>query len=757
MRQFQNSVIRPDHNFGTAILKNRSFARFYSKNRKGRLQNNRLMKKIIPVIVLIPAIVLVSCKNIAVLSDDDTQGNGLTWSTGRIRLVDQRSNWNADIESALYWNNSPAESVNWVSVYSGDAIDLDGHFKTHIRYNIASITGCKALTLSAWVYWRGAGLTDAGVYADNDRGQVIFGLSGTTGHFKISINDNVATPGLNFVGGIYDSDVHCNSPADFPQNEWVMVTATLDGARMILYINGTEVARQNQTVTPESIGVNLFRIGSSFWNVPSLNAIISQAGVWTEALSAEDIFTMYDETKGTSSEMSLSTPFNTLFYNPLKVDYMLGDPWVIKQGNMYYYCGGSPITIIASPTISGIMAQSLHNSKVIFSGGTQNLKEIWAAELHYYQERWYVFFAARTNNTDPPDRRMYVLRSRTDNAMGDWDYMGKLNLPGNEWAIDGTFFEHNGRIFHIWSGWRDNASDGVDIWRQHLYITELKSGDPTQVKSGSTRVIISSPQYNWEKSVLPQNEGPAVVKSPAGTVYCIYSANYSGSNNYALGWLKLIGDDPMVAANWRKNPTPLLASDPEHDIYSPGHCSITKSPDGTEDWVIYHAAKAKDSGWDRNARAQKLLWVNDEPVMEKPVPLSDPEPLPSGEEVNRTLIHAEDMRLLNKAKIVTIPDGKAVTFPFSDAAIQANISIDSSGRYAIYVRHSNNAAVEKTFHLKVNDNISYTVKASRSGVVGSYTMAAILVPFNKGLNTLTFSVGYEDINIDLIILEKISD
>jgi GH43 family beta-xylosidase len=458
--------------------------------------------------------------------------------------------------------------------------------------------------------------------------------------------------------------------------------------------------------------------------------------------------TLDDEINGADETRFVS--FNDRFYNPIKVDYMLGDPWMIRQGGKYYFLH-DPISVFSTPVISGLMGYSKNGTKTIFRGATKNLTEVWASELHYYQDRWYVFFAADTNN-DNTLHRMYVVRSQTSDVMGEWDYIGKLALPDDQWAIDGTFFEHGERIFHLWSGWKD-ISEGPGVWRQHLYITELKPDDPTQVLSNN-RVMISTPTYEWETRGLPQNEGPTIVKSPAGTIYCIYSASYSGSNYYALGVLKLIGDDPMIAANWQKYPEPLLASDPANDIYSPGHCSVTKSPDGTEDWVIYHAAKAAGSGWDRNARAQKLDWVNDEPYMGKPKPLSEPQPLPSGEIVDRILIQAEDMEKGNDGmKTVNITGGKAINLADSKDSVAAVVHVEKAGRYIVNVRHTNYYNEQKTMQLKVNDLGRYIIVASRSGTIGSCTMASVIVPLESGHNMLVFSSS-DNLDIDLIILDK---
>jgi hypothetical protein len=203
----------------------------------------------------------------------------------------------------------------------------------------------------------------------------------------------------------------------------------------------------------------------------------------------------------------------------------------------------------------------------------------------------------------------------------------------------------------------------------------------------------------------------------------------------------MTGADPMDAAGWEKYASPLLSSNPQADVYGPGHCSVTTSPDGAEYWIVYHAAKAKDSEWDRNVRAQRLYWSpGGKPVTSttRADPLSREQPLPSGETVDRSLIRARDMTFLN-------------------GTLTAEFSADAAGPYAVYVRHSNFSDSQKQISLTVNGNQYLTINAYRSGSPGSgaFTMAAVLANLNTGINTLSFSVGQIDPKIDLIILEKL--
>ena len=463
---------------------------------------------------------------------------------------------------------------------------------------------------------------------------------------------------------------------------------------------------------------------------------------------------------------TVSAPFNDRFYNPIRTQFRLGDPWIIHHDGIYYYCGGG-INLFASPTLSGMQAYSNITRKSVFSPEANGVTQVWAPELHHFNNRWYIFFTATQGSDDDAhrNRRIYVLRSHDNNAMGEYEFMGKLQLPEDQWAIDGTFFEHNGRLFLIWSGWKDE-SEGIGVWRQSLYIAELQPGDPTRVLPGTARVLIAAPEYEWEQRGLSQLEGPVMVKSPGGNVYCIYSASFSRSNFYALGVLRLTGDDPMNPSHWRKRNIPLLSSDPDNDIYSPGHCSVTMSPDGTEYWVVYHAAKARGAGWDRNARVQRLLWdEHDEPYMENqagvqglPDPLWITQPLPSGETVDRIIVQAEDMAARGGTSLVQISGGgRAVSLVPDNGIITMTVAIDEEASYAVYIRHSNYHNEEERILITVNDAPPVAVAASRSGAEGSFTMAAGMVTLNSGIHTLSFSVpSYSgQMDIDCVILEKI--
>lgn len=116
------------------------------------------------------------------------------------------------------------------------------------------------------------------------------------------------------------------------------------------------------------------------------------------------------------------------------------------------------------------------------------------------------------------------------------------------------------------------------------------------------------------------NEAPQVIIKDK-TVNLVYSASGSWDNDYALGLMTLdVADDPLEKANWQKKPEPIFQQ--TNTVYGPGHNGFAKSKDGSEDWLIYHAARWDHSGWDRSIRLQKFGWDQEDKILLEP-PLDD--------------------------------------------------------------------------------------------------------------------------------------
>jgi len=320
-----------------------------------------------------------------------------------------------------------------------------------------------------------------------------------------------------------------------------------------------------------------------------------------------------------SDNVTKSSPEIRTFTNPVVSDG--ADPWVIKHENYYLYCFSTGDKIWISKT-NNLHEIGTADPVLIWQPekGQMYSENLWAPELHYIDGKWYVYVAA--DNGMNTNHRMYVLENPDTNPLGNYVLKGKISDSIDRWAIDGTVLEHNEKLYFLWSGWA-----GTTNVQQNLYIAPMSN--PWTINGD--RILISEPEYSWEIIGNPLiNEGPEVLIKN-GIIHIIYSASGSWTGDYCLGQLTFTGTDILSRKSWSKKNQPVFAK--TDSVFGPGHASFVASPDGREDWIIYHAAKRKGSGWDRNIRMQKFEWNEDHsPDFGCPVPVNIPLSLPSGSE-----------------------------------------------------------------------------------------------------------------------------
>lgn len=106
-------------------------------------------------------------------------------------------------------------------------------------------------------------------------------------------------------------------------------------------------------------------------------------------------------------------------------------------------------------------------------------------------------------------------------------------------------------------------------------------------------------------------------RNPEGEVFLFYSASGCWTDEYNIGVLQLRKDNPLDRGSWIKHEDPVFEKSEANNVYGPGHNSIFKSPDGTEDWILYHAndEPGEGCGESRKPRMQKFSWENGFPVL----------------------------------------------------------------------------------------------------------------------------------------------
>ncbi len=296
------------------------------------------------------------------------------------------------------------------------------------------------------------------------------------------------------------------------------------------------------------------------------------------------------------------------------------DPHVFLHSDGYYYMVATVpdydcIELRRGKTIGDL---SSGQKKVIWkkhSSGEMGA-HIWAPEIHNIDGKWYVYFTSAPAE-DIWKIRPYVLECDDQNPLtGDWEEKGQIKPNRKHFSLDATTFAHKGKRYYVWTERGDAPYDGTNI-----YIAEMDS--PTSFIGEP--VMLTYPDFEWETRGYRVNEAPAVLIWK-GKVYMTYSASATDAN-YCLGMLTADADSDLLdVKSWSKSKEPVLKSDPENDVYGPGHNCFTTTPDGKKVILVYHARDYEKiqgdplHNPDRATRAQELKWDADgNPVFGPPV------------------------------------------------------------------------------------------------------------------------------------------
>ncbi|MGM0148562.1 glycoside hydrolase family 43 protein [Enterococcus sp. AZ162] len=421
------------------------------------------------------------------------------------------------------------------------------------------------------------------------------------------------------------------------------------------------------------------------------------------------------------------------------------DPWILQTESYFYYTKttGNNLTLWRAENLSLVAT----GEKKIIWEIPEEFESIWAPELHYLDDRWVMYFAA---NHPSETHRMYALvNHQKDPYMGEWQ-LEEIKGMDDKFAIDGTVLEINDKRYFLWSGW-----EGYENIAQNLYLAEMVS--PTKVV-GEKR-LISKPEYEWEMRQTPLiNEAPQVITKDK-TVNLVYSASGSWDNDYALGLMTLdVADDPLEKANWQKEPEPIFQQ--TNTVYGPGHNGFAKSKDGSEDWLIYHAARWDHSGWDRSIRLQKFGWDQEDKVLlEAPLDEWHVQALPKAEP-NRMRLPAS--RALLEGDLAIVEDEEALSkkvvqgFESTTDKIIFTPQIEESDEFLVI------AYVKTTDYLSLNDPIQVKIETKQASHVVDvypseyYQPLQVRMKLPKGSQEITLSseIGVDTLSIDRLEIVK---
>ena len=309
------------------------------------------------------------------------------------------------------------------------------------------------------------------------------------------------------------------------------------------------------------------------------------------------------------------------------------DPYAVKAPDgCYYFTASYPafgdaehgydrIILRKSETVADLAtAEEKTLWKAPASGSCS--RHIWAPEIHFIGGKWYIFFAAG-NSDDVWHIRPYVLCCLGDDPYNDeWGSPVRMEASDSDeqsfrsFSLDMTYFSHRNKHYVIWAEIIGDSS---------LFMAEINPAEPWKLTT--LPILLTKPEYDWEKVRFRVNEGASVLKTD-DKIYVFFSASGTGSE-YCIGRLRASVDaDLMEPSSWYKLPCPVLSTEDLTGESGPGHNSFVTDENG-ELLLVYHARPAShldgscgtftdDPLYDpcRHARIRRVRFSSDgEPVL----------------------------------------------------------------------------------------------------------------------------------------------
>ncbi len=307
------------------------------------------------------------------------------------------------------------------------------------------------------------------------------------------------------------------------------------------------------------------------------------------------------------------------FMNPIGPK---ADPFMTYYHGRYYLVEANGDNTIRMRSAASIGSLYGATPQIIWTENDPSRnQDIWAPSFFTFNDHWYVYWTGDDGNIG--NHRMRVLESDGLLSQGavlnsSYHFKSTLNDPNSVLGIDGIPFVHNNQMYFVWAA---GYCCGFDTLRLSTMSNPFAlSGTSVALNVDSCEGVAEAP------STIHRN----------GRTWLVYSVCDTGKPEYQLKMESINdGADPMNPGNWQDWGT-VFQSNSGVGTWSVGSNGFFQSPDGTQDWIVYHGKDTGASGNDtyshRITRAQQFTWNGDgSPNFGSPVGLGVPLAVPSGD------------------------------------------------------------------------------------------------------------------------------
>ena len=347
------------------------------------------------------------------------------------------------------------------------------------------------------------------------------------------------------------------------------------------------------------------------------------------------------------------------YSNPLKVQF--GDPYVLYTNGMYYMYGTGGG---AREGFAAYSSKDLVNWKtegqVYFANNPNGWSDttspwgraLWAPEVYEVNGKFYMFYSAQWKENPTKELENFRIGvAVAEKPNGPFIDIQRKPVfdPGYPVIDANVLFDAGGKAYLYYSrcaykhpvesevaAWAKKKGWFPEIEESWVYGVEINPdfsgviGEPVLLLQPP--VSMKDKQAEWESRSVTSKEvnrrwtEGSVAFRKGDTYYMMYSANYFGGRNYAVGYATSKSPlGPFIKAT----NNPVLQKNVEKGgiVTGTGHNSITYSPDGKEMFCVYHG-RTKATGDERVVFIDRMKVANGKIIVNGPT--TTPQPLPSG-------------------------------------------------------------------------------------------------------------------------------
>ncbi|MCA1855656.1 glycoside hydrolase family 43 protein [Massilia oculi] len=312
------------------------------------------------------------------------------------------------------------------------------------------------------------------------------------------------------------------------------------------------------------------------------------------------------------------------YCNPVYPEIM-ADPFVLRHEGRYYAYGTAP----AGPG-GGRFPVLVSNDLVDwhragYAMAAPGADEFWAPEVAHADGRFWLYYSRGDSQGHGHRLRVAV----ADHPAGPFSDCDTLLVPDQPFSIDAhPFRDHDGQWYLYYCvdflELEDEHRIGTGIVVDRMLAMDRLAGQPRTVarphadwqlfKKG--RAMYDA-VYDWHTV-----EGASVLVH-GGRYYCFYSGGAWEQENYGVSWV--VAEHPLGPFTRPEGSEhALLMRTRPGNVIGPGHNSFTTSPDGSQDWIVYHAWDPAMTG--RRMCIDRLTWDGGRPSTAGPSFTRQPAP-----------------------------------------------------------------------------------------------------------------------------------